>query len=110
LLALLSKDHVVFVAESADQIVGWIHGYLFHLLYQETMGEIASLVVDQSYRKKGIGRRLVEAFEQWAKEQGCGGVFLRTNVKREEAHEFYRTIGYDLIKTQHIFEKELNKY
>jgi len=107
LLLLLSKGHVVFVAEAGAKIVGWVHGYLFSLLYQEPMGEIAALVVEKDYRKRGIGRLLVRAFEQWAKEKGCNGVFLRSNIKRVEAHKFYQAIGYDLVKTQHIFRKEL---
>ncbi|HHT49546.1 MAG TPA: GNAT family N-acetyltransferase [Firmicutes bacterium] len=107
LLLLLSKGQVVFVAVEKRQIVGWVHGYIYSLLYQEPMGEIAALVVEKGYRRMGIGRMLVEAFEQWVKAKGCNGVFLRSNIKREEAHKFYQALGYDLVKTQHIFSKEL---
>lgn len=109
LLLLLRKEHMVLVAEVETKIVGWVHGYLFPLLYQEPMGEIAALVVEKDYRRMGIGRLLVAAFEQWVKEKGYNRVFLRSNIKREEAHKFYRAIGYDLIKTQHIFYKEFKE-
>ncbi|NLY92041.1 MAG: GNAT family N-acetyltransferase [Firmicutes bacterium] len=84
-LLLLNQEHVVFVAEEESRIVGWVHGYLFTLLYQEPMGEIASLVVDAGYRRRGIGRLLVAAFEQWVKEEGYNRVFLRSNIKREHS-------------------------
>jgi len=110
LLSLLGQpDQVIFVAEFEQEIVGWVHGYLYNFLYLDLACELAALVVDQAHRQLGIGRMLVDAIEKWASAQGCHQVSLRSNIKREEAHKFYKAIGYDLRKTQHIFEKDLNK-
>jgi GNAT superfamily N-acetyltransferase len=69
--------------------------------------EIAGLVVDETARGGGIGRRLLEAAEQWARSHGCRAIRVRSNVVREGAHAFYVREGFREIKTQKVFEKGL---
>ena len=45
--------------------------------------------------------------EQWARKHGCKSVNLRSNVARKDAHAFYQSLGYNLVKTQHVFQKNL---
>ena len=70
--------------------------------------DIGALVVDAQKRKLGVGRRLVSAAESWAKEQGYSRMWLSSQTKREEAHEFYKRLGYSINKTSYFFEKELS--
>jgi len=49
----------------------------------------------------------MQAAEDWARGQGLRAVRLRSNVIREKAHIFYRSIGYQQVKAQYTFEKEL---
>lgn len=110
LLDLLTRDdQVVLVAVVDGEIVGWVHAYLSRPLHKETVVDIVGLVVEKSYRKLGIGRRLLEVIEEWAIKQGCSEVCLCSNIVREEAHKFYQTIGYELIKTQYTFRKILKQ-
>ena len=69
--------------------------------------EIAGLVVDAQVRRGGVGRALVAAAEAWARQAGVDDVILRSNVARSEAHAFYPSLGYTLIKTQHAYAKRL---
>ena len=101
------EDHVVYVAEVTGEIAGWIHAYLYRPLHKEKMVEIAGLVVAKGSRRMGIGRRLLEAVEEWARVQGCAQVCLDSNIRRKEAHQFYQRVGYALSKTQYTFRKEL---
>lgn len=71
------------------------------------MCEIGGLVVDDNYRRMGIGKRLMESIENWAAEKECDKVSLRSGSSRKEAHQFYKDIGFDLIKTQYRFIKEI---
>jgi len=65
------------------------------------------LVVNEAYRGKGIGEKLLAGIEDWAKERGIQAVFLRSNIVREEAHRFYEKVGYKNTKTSKIFWKYL---
>lgn len=106
---LANKDgHAVFVAELGGHgIVGWIHMMPRQLLYSFGLAEIGGLVVDAEHRRKGVGRALIRAGEKWAKDQGYSRVVVRSNAVRKEAHDFYPSLGYDSVKTQKVYRKEL---
>jgi len=59
-------EHVVFVAETTE-VVGWIHGAEQQMLEFDVRCEILGLVVGAAQRGQGVGRRLVEAVEDWAR-------------------------------------------
>lgn len=100
-------QHVVFVAETGGKIVGWIEGAEHEFLVSDRIGEICGLVVAEGQRTSGVGRRLVEAVEQWARGRGLDQVSVRSNVARKESHPFYERIGYERYKTQHAYRKSL---
>jgi GNAT superfamily N-acetyltransferase len=101
-------DQVVLVAEAASgDVVGWLHGAEQELLESGPRCEILGLVVDQSHRSHGIGRRLVQAVEAWASARGLERMAVRSNVVRAESHPFYERLGYERAKTQHAYRKRL---
>jgi GNAT superfamily N-acetyltransferase len=101
-------NHAVYVAELSDErIAGWVHLYAWRLLVGDRRAEIWGLVVDATHRGKGIGGRLMSEAEAWAEAKGCRTVTLRSNIVREEAHAFYKRLGYRRLKTQHVFGKNL---
>jgi len=103
-----SPGHVVLAAETPNGLViGWVHGYVRRILESEPTVEIGGLVVDENYRGCGAGRMLMEHIETWARESGCAAVTLRSNVIRDGAHKFYRSMGYTIRKSQHAFWKKL---
>ena len=100
-------EAIVFVAQLNERVVGWVHVHIYNLLVDDPEAEIGGLVVDQSMRGQGIGAALMSTAETWAKEKHCPSVYLRSNVVRTPAHEFYKNIGYTLVKSQHAFRKTL---
>ncbi|MFB3920620.1 MAG: GNAT family N-acetyltransferase [Terriglobia bacterium] len=87
--------------------VGWVHVFVCHLVESDAFTEIGGLVVDEKWRGAGIGRLLVEQAEAWARAKGCTSIRLRSNIIRQEAHQFYSKLGYRIVKTQHAFTKTL---
>ncbi len=108
-LATLQDDQeqAVFVFEADGTVMGWIHVAVRHLLETGTQAEIAGLVIDESCRGQGAGRALMSRAEQWAQSKGCPAVRVRSNVIRSRAHAFYEQLGYRVIKSQKVFQKEL---
>ena len=102
------NEHAILVAELLEgEVVGWVHAYIYKLLYCDLMTQVAGLVVDKDYRGQGVGKQLLTAVEDWAREMGCGFIGLRSNIIRKEAHTFYKNLGYEIIKESYTFSKKL---
>ena len=100
-------DARLFVAQHADRLVGWIHVQATYLLECDARAEIWGLVVAGAARGHGVGRRLVEAAEEWAVGRGLSVMSLRSNQLRTDARGFYEHLGYNVAKTQNAFRKHL---
>jgi GNAT superfamily N-acetyltransferase len=98
---------VVLVAEAQGRVIGWAHVAVEGHLVADVRAELRALVVAEEQRSGGVGRLLLEAAENWAREQSCGEIGLRSNVLRERAHPFYLRHGYEHCKTQKTFRKKL---
>ncbi|MFB2706651.1 MULTISPECIES: GNAT family N-acetyltransferase [Marinobacter] len=105
-LLLDSNEHRIWVADSDEAVVGWLHAYLAVRVGVAPFVEIAGLIVDEQYRGKGIGSKLVEAAIFWAKSIGVS-VRVRSNSMRDATHKFYQAQGFKLLKQQHVFEFNL---
>lgn len=73
---------MVFVAEDAGVVVGVLRG---------RKERLASLFVSGAHHRRGIGRRLVERFEQESLRQGVGVIRLAATLY---AVPFYAALGY----------------
>lgn len=110
LAALDGPDHAVLVAEDGDRVIrviGWLHVLARHHLETDSFAEIGGLVVDESCRGQGIGRRLVDAAVDWVRQKGIGELRVRSNVVRADAHRFYEREGFVRKKTQAVFSRLL---
>ena len=100
---LTSKSDKLWIFEKENQILGWIHAFSANRVASAAFIEISGMVVSPDARREGIGRRLVHQAKQWAGEQKQN-LRVRCNVKREETHKFYESVGFVLSKSQNIFE------
>ncbi|MBE5949325.1 MAG: GNAT family N-acetyltransferase [Lachnospiraceae bacterium] len=107
LIELDNRREIVFVAETDNIVVGYIHAEVYRTLYFDSMINILGLAVFADYRRRGVGKALLHQAEKWAKELGINKVRLNSGGSRKEAHEFYRAMGYDNEKEQIRFMKSL---
>jgi ribosomal protein S18 acetylase RimI-like enzyme len=70
--------------------------------------ELQQLWVDPAHRRRGLGERLVRAFEQRAAERGCTLVYLETFSFQAPA--FYGRLGYREIAAIAAFPHGIVKY
>ena len=100
-------DHDAFVIMADGTVAGWTHVIYVLQLESPSICEIRGLVVDERFRRKGVGRLLVEQAKQWSLQRGSKRLRLRCNTKRAEAHIFYTDLGFEEIKQQKVFEINL---
>ena len=89
-----SPEQAVFVAEApGGLVVAWLYVHAHHVVERDPRAEVGGLVVGENFRGSGVGRLLMQQAEQWAREKGYSEVILRSNVIREHAHTFYKSLG-----------------
>jgi predicted N-acetyltransferase YhbS len=99
-----TKD-IIFVAQRENEVIGYIHGSPYELLYSDSLINILGFVVKERYRSKGVGSLLIQHLEDRAKENGFRGIRLVSGIDRTDAHRFYRKHGYLHKKDQKNFIK-----
>jgi GNAT superfamily N-acetyltransferase len=88
-------DRVV-VAEIDGEVVGLAHLQVSPALERDRpAAKLGALVVDDAHRGHGVGRALVEAAEAEARLRGCELLFLTTAERRDDAHAFYASVGFE---------------
>lgn len=104
-----SVGDLVLVAEQEGWIIGFLHARRVRGVLSGERAEIAALVVAPGARRRGAGRRLVEAAAEWAGRCGVERLRVRTDVRRRGAAAFYRRLGFDEVKRQRVFERAVER-
>ncbi len=73
---------------------------------KKTVGEIDSLFVQDSYRKTGLGDRLIEAAEKWLSQKRVQKIHISVAQGNEGAFGFYNNHDYQIRYT--VLEKPVN--
>jgi GNAT superfamily N-acetyltransferase len=94
-LAALGERQVAIVAQLGSEIVGLATGFVTPVLHRpRPVGRLSVLVVAEGSRGHGVGRRLVEAAEEFFAGAACERIELTSGSERIEAHGFYERLGY----------------
>ena len=56
---------------------------------------VENLVVDSRYRRRGCGKLLMDYAVDKARASGCYKIGLASDNRREEAHKFYLSLGFE---------------
>jgi len=82
--------------ESGGQVVGTYALLIMHnLAHQGTPSAIVEdVVVSAERQSQGIGQQMMQHAQQQARLAGCYKLVLSSNQKRERAHAFYESLGF----------------
>jgi N-acetylglutamate synthase-like GNAT family acetyltransferase len=84
------------VADVNGQVVGMATIIVRHVINRdEPFGRLASVVVRDEWRSRGIGAALMARTEQICREAGCSAIEVTSAEQRPRAHEFYRRLGFE---------------
>ena len=87
----------LLVAEYEGEVVGTVALFIIpNLSHGATpYALVENLVVNHKYRRKGIGKKLMEYTIVRAKQEGCHRIELCSDKRRKEAHRLYRSVGFE---------------
>jgi aminoglycoside 6'-N-acetyltransferase I len=92
---LADRHGTVLVAADWGPLLGVIAVHWAPLLQNaRPVARITTLVVDEEARGRGVGRLLLKAGAQAARQAGCDDLELTSGLRRVEAHAFYRAQGF----------------
>ncbi|CAK1227260.1 GNAT family N-acetyltransferase [Fructobacillus evanidus] len=106
LLQLLEdqRHHLLAVAENSQhEILGYLHAEVYQEIYADSALNILALAVNQSAQGQGIGTALIEWLEEAGKNRKIRIIRLNSGANRQDAHAFYRHLGFEEVKTQKKF-------
>jgi GNAT superfamily N-acetyltransferase len=90
-------DYKIYVAVHDEQIVG-----TFALLIMDNLGHmgarsavIEDVAVAPEWQRRGVGTHMMNYALQVAGEKGCYKAVISSNLKREHAHAFYGSLGFE---------------
>jgi len=71
------------------------------------IGYIEAWFVAPEFRNQGVGRRLVEASEQWARHKGCTEMASDTTSNYPLSPAAHKALGYQEVKRKFYYRKSL---
>jgi len=83
----------IWIAERDGRLVGCTA----IVLRDENRGQLRWVLVDQSARGLGLGKRLVNNALQFCRDNGCKEVFLETTDGLPESQALYDALGFEIV-------------
>ena len=103
----LSDGKHIIVAVRGDELIGCSFVSMDRDYIRESLVAFVTYVaVDSRLRKSGIGSKMFDYIEALAVKNGCGSIELTSADYREDAHAFYKALGFSNKKTT-VFIKEI---
>jgi GNAT superfamily N-acetyltransferase len=84
----------VFVAEESGRVVGFVGVSERTHFAGDVDGYVGELVVASDAERRGTGRALVAAAEDWTRRRGLRRVTIDTGAANKAARAFYGALGY----------------
>ena len=98
-----SSDTVLVAEDPTTGIVGVVSVHLVPLFHAVgNLARLTALAVVPGHQRKGTGRALVAAAEAFAWQRDCRRVEVTSGDHREDAHTFYRALGYEMNERRFI--------
>jgi ribosomal protein S18 acetylase RimI-like enzyme len=94
-------ESAILLAELDGRAAGFTQLYpMFSSVRTARIWILNDLYIDEGARRHGVGKALLDAAAQFAKEQGTAGLVLETTRDNEAARALYRAAGWNEDATQ----------
>lgn len=100
-------ERTLLVAEAEGGLAGFIDVHIQRVVEADPYAEVGGLVVRATHRGEGLGAALLAAAADWGRRRGLMVMWIRANLAREGAHDFYPAVGCRRVKDQRVYEYPL---
>ncbi|MFI6100081.1 GNAT family N-acetyltransferase [Lentzea sp. NPDC051213] len=100
LARIIKAPNVVLFVAADPEVLGYIQLSDYENTYHRPLKNLITLATSPRHQRRGVGKRLLEAGEEWARADGARGVRLVTGLNRVDARQFYAANGYEVRKEQ----------
>jgi aminoglycoside 6'-N-acetyltransferase I len=73
----------------------------------QPVGFVEGWFVHEAYRKKGIGKALMQSAEEWARKQGCQEMASDTWIDDERSQRTHQALGFEVVDRCVHFRKTI---
>jgi aminoglycoside 6'-N-acetyltransferase I len=100
--------HALVAEADGGRLLGAVTVAVHPRLYSpHASAQLTALVTDSEARRHGVGRALTRAAAEVARTAGCEKLYVRTNRRRQESPDFYRSQGF--LETHLTFDLPLGQ-
>ena len=93
---LQDEQYLIIVAKEDNEVIGSAFGVCCKSIAVggNPFLVIEDVIIKDKLRGKGIGKKLMKALDEFAKEKHCVYAILVSSDYRKEAHVFYEKLGF----------------
>ncbi|SEO11135.1 Ribosomal protein S18 acetylase RimI [Terribacillus saccharophilus] len=105
---LKKEDSAIFLMKDGGQCVGFTQLYpTFSSIGMKRAWILNDLYVTEAARKQGVGEKLLDEAEAFARETGAGSIALSTAPDNAKAQRLYERKGYERDEQFYHYELSL---
>jgi aminoglycoside 6'-N-acetyltransferase I len=101
----------IFVAAADDGIVGFVdvalRSHADGCDERRAVGFLEGWYVVPGARRRGVGRALIKAAEQWSRQQGCAEMASDTWIDAKDSQRAHLALGFEVVDRCVHFRKTL---
>ncbi len=99
------REGTFLVLEDEGRVVGYACGTADPVV---GVGHLDIVAVDPGYQGRGFGRRLLHAFKDWVRAEGCGYLTFESLTDNEPANALYRREGFEILASHYNWFKKIS--
>ena len=104
---LLETDSKIFVAKYNNQIIGIVNlQIIFNIRHGYKRGHIEEIVVEEKYRKKGVGSLLLTKVAEYCNKCNITSIKLNCRKELKEARKFYEENNFKFVDIGYRLENK----
>ncbi|MBI4225644.1 GNAT family N-acetyltransferase [Candidatus Roizmanbacteria bacterium] len=91
----------IWLAEDEGKVIGFVIGAIWEEseknkleIGPHKLSEVLDIYLEDEYRRKGIGKTMLQMMEKYFKEKGCDSIWILVFAPNENAHNMYKKLGF----------------